>query len=275
MRKHGTTILLVVVFLAGLSLLLYPTFSDWWNSFHQSRAVVSYMETVAGIDNDKYDTMWAEAEAYNAELAESGMKWTMTDEEQEEYNSILDVTDTGIMAYVEITKIGILLPIYHGTDEDILQTAIGHLAGTSFPVGGESTHCVISGHRGLPSAKLFTDLDRLSEGDEFVIRTLDEVLTYKIDKILIVEPTDLSALTIEEGKDYCTLVTCTPYGINTHRLLVRGHRTDNAKSAVRVSADALQVNTTLVALVLAVPMLIVLLILMLIVTGVKRRHRRR
>lgn len=264
MKKHFTTILLVIIFLAGVGLLLYPTVSDYWNSFHQSKAVVSYIENVTNIDDKNYEELWNNAVAYNEELAENGIKWTMTDEEKEEYDQYLKIDDTGIMAYIEIPEIDCSLPIYHGTEESVLQIAIGHIEGTSLPVGGESTHCVLSGHRGLPSAKLFTDLDKLVEGDTFIIQTLDATLTYEVDQIRIVEPTDLSDLQIEEGKDFCTLVTCTPYGINTHRLLVRGHRIANDEEAteVRVSADATQVDPVQTAPFLAAPMLLVLLILL-------------
>ena len=174
------------------------------------------------------------------------------------------------MGYIEIPTIKLSLPIYHGTEEDVLQIAVGHLDWSSLPVGGESTHCVLSGHRGLPSAKLFTNLDQLVEGDAFVIRTLDEVLTYEVDQILIVEPDDVSALSIEEGKDLCTLVTCTPYGVNSHRLLVRGHRVANQSEAIRVTSDAIQIEPLLVAPVLAIPMLLALLLLLLI-PGRKKR----
>lgn len=267
-KNPHTVLWLVLIFVVGLTLLLYPTVSDWWNSFHQSRAVLAYADTVSNMDEKKYESMWNEAMAYNEELAKTGSLWIMTDEEIKKYEETLRVTDSGIMAYIDIPKINCTLPIYHGTEESILQTAVGHLSGTSLPVGGPGSHCVISGHRGLPSAKLFTDLDKLVEGDEFMIRTLDEVLTYEVDQILIVEPTDLSALVIEPEEDYCTLVTCTPYGINTHRLLVRGHRIDTRNaSSVRVTADALQVNSTVVAIVLAIPMLAILLIVSFAVTG--------
>lgn len=263
MRKHLSTILLILVFLVGLSLLLYPTLSDYWNSFHQSRAIASYVETVADMGNQEYEAMLAAAEAYNEELAETGVKWKLSDEALEEYNSLLNVSDSGIMGYIEIPSINVYLPIYHGTSDAVLQTGVGHLEGSSLPVGGESTHAIISGHRGLPSAKLFTNLDQLTEGDTFQLYVLDETLTYEVDQILIVEPDDLSALTIEEGEDYCTLVTCTPYGVNTHRLLVRGHRIENERQAIRVTADALQIEPVIVAPAVAIPILLLLLIALL------------
>ena len=270
-KKSHAALVLVALFIAGLALLLYPVVSDWWNSYHQSRAVLAYAETISNLNEEEYAALWDNAVAYNRELAQTGTRWVMSEEEQEKYENTLRVTDSGIMAYIDIPKINCTLPIYHGTDESVLQTAVGHLSGTSLPVGGEDSHCVISGHRGLPSAKLFTDLDKMTEGDEFSIRTLDEVLTYEVDQILIVEPSDLSALGIEKGEDYCTLVTCTPYGINTHRMLVRGHRVDTVNaSSVKVTADALQVNEILVALVIAVPMLIILIVIMLVLTGRKQ-----
>lgn len=267
-KGRMSTIILVLIFIVGLSLLLYPTVSDYWNSLHQSRAIASYVEAIADIDNDVYETVWAEAQAYNAALAESGVRWSLSEEELEGYENLLSVTAGGIMGYIEIPDIDVYLPIYHGTSDAVLQVGVGHLEGTSLPVGGAGSHTVISGHRGLPSAKLFTNLDQLAQGDIFLLYVLDEILTYEVDQILIVEPDDLSALSIEEGKDYCTLVTCTPYGINTHRLLVRGHRVENQKTerTVRVSADAIQIEPVVVAPLVAVPILAVLLIILLIKT---------
>lgn len=258
-RKHFTTILLVLILLTGVSLLLYPTVSDYWNSFHQSQAIASYVEAVAEIDNTDYEKMWQEAVAYNEKLKDNSGRWTPTDEELEEYERLLNVSDTGIMGYIEIPKIKVSLPIYHGTDEAILQIAIGHIPGSSLPVGGKGTHCVVSGHRGLPSAKLFTDLDQLEEGDLFMMRILDETLTYEVDQVRIVEPEELSDLEIDEDKDLCTLVTCTPYGINSHRLLVRGHRVENLREdTIRVTADAQQIDPVMVAPAVAVPLILLL-----------------
>lgn len=272
-KGHLTTILLVVILLAGLSLLLYPSFSDYWNSFHQSRAIAGYAEQVANLDEERYRQLWAEAEEYNAELAQRPV-YTLSDSQREEYERLLDVSGTGIMGYVEIPSIQCALPIYHGTDASVLQIAAGHLEWTSLPVGGESSHCVVSGHRGLPSAKLFTDLNQLLEGDIFMLRTLDEVLTYEVDQILIVEPQDTDALGIVAGMDYCTLVTCTPYGINSHRLLVRGHRIENLEEArtVRVTADGVQIEPLLVAPVVAAPVLLVLLVVLLLPNPRKKGH---
>ena len=272
-KRDFSTVILILVFLVGLSLLLYPSVSDYWNSFHQSRAIATYAEQVANIDNDRYAQLWEDARAYNQTLVGKQNRFQISEEERETYESLLNVGGNGIIGYIEIAKIGCSLPIYHGTDEGVLQIAVGHIEGTSLPTGGESTHCVVSGHRGLPSAKLFTDLDKLIAGDTFFLRVLDETLTYEVDQILIVEPYELDALEIEEGRDYCTLVTCTPYGINTHRLLVRGHRVANAEEAVqiRVTADAIQIEPLLIAPLVAVPMLLILLVVLLVSTRKKRR----
>ena len=266
MRKHLSTILLVFILLIGLSLLLYPSVSDYWNSFHQTRAIATYAENVAKLDNNQYDQLWEEARAYNEALCFRSNPYYLSEEQKAQYESLLDVSGLGVMGYIEIPEIDVSLPIYHGTEESVLQVAVGHLDWTSLPVGGENTHCVLSGHRGLPSAKLFTNLDKLQTGDIFMLRVLDNVLTYEVDQILIVEPQETGALRIEEGKDYCTLVTCTPYGINTHRLLVRGHRIDNLEEVktVRVTADAVQIEPMLVAPMAAIPILLVLLLLLLL-----------
>ncbi len=272
-KKTVSTIILILVFLVGLSLLLYPTVSDYWNSLHQSRAITSYAQQVADMDDELYEQLLAQARAYNETLINKTDRFNLTDEEVEEYNQLLSVDGTEVIGYVEINKIDVYLPIYHGTSEAVLQTGVGHLEGSSLPVGGESTHTVISGHRGLPSAKLFTDLDQMEEGDTFILHVLDETLTYEVDQIRIVEPTEVSELAIVPGEDYCTLVTCTPYGINTHRLLVRGHRIENAEAAstVRMTADAMQIEPMTVAPLVAVPLLILLVAGLLISTR-KRSH---
>ena len=273
MKRHGTTVILLVVLIAGLSLLLYPSFSDWWNSMHQSRAVASYVEQVAQIDEEQYAHLWDAAWNYNRSLIDRPNTYTLNDEQKAEYDQILDIGGLGIMGYIEVPSIGVTLPIYHGTDEAVLQIAVGHLEWTSLPVGGESSHCVVSGHRGLPSAKLFTDLDKLVVGDIFVFRVLDEILTYEVDQILIVKPNETEALLIQEGQDLCTLITCTPYGVNSHRMLVRGHRVENQEEvkAIRVTADAMQIEPVIVAPIVAIPMLLVLLIFLLIPKPRRRR----
>ena len=274
MRKHLSTIVLLFILLIGLSLLLYPTVSDYWNSFHQTKAITTYAENVAALDNASYDAIWDAARQYNRNLCSRSNSFLLSEEQKAEYESLLDISGQGVMGYIEIPEIDVSLPIYHGTEDPVLQVAVGHLEWTSLPVGGESTHCVLSGHRGLPSAKLFTNLDKLREGDIFLLRILDEVLTYEVDQILIVEPQEVGALQIVEGQDYCTLVTCTPYGINTHRLLVRGHRIDNVEEAktVRVTADAIQIEPLLVAPVVAIPILLLLLILLLLPKQPRKKH---
>ena len=273
MKRRGTTIILLLVFVIGFSLLLYPTFSDWWNSMHQSRAVASYVEEVADIDSDKYEQLWNEAWEYNVSLVGRYNNYLLSSKQKAEYDRLLDVGGIGIMGYIEIPIIGVTLPIYHGTDEAVLQVAVGHLEWTSLPVGGESSHCVVSGHRGLPSARLFTDLDKLVVGDIFMFRVLDEILTYEVDQILIVKPHETESLMIEEGKDLCTLITCTPYGINSHRLLVRGHRVENVEEAksVRVTSDAIQIEPVIVAPLVALPILLILLIGLLFPKPRRRR----
>ena len=275
-KKKGNhiTILLVLILLVGLSLLLYPSVSDYWNSLHQTKAIATYAEDVANLNQNQYGEIWAAAERYNASLADRDNAYLLSDAQKEEYERLLNVSGLGIMGYIEIPSIDCSLPVYHGTEESALQIAVGHLEWSSLPVGGRSTHCVLSGHRGLPSAKLFTNLDKLQMGDVFLLRVLDEVLTYEVDQILIVEPQETGALQIEEGQDYCTLVTCTPYGINTHRLLVRGHRIDNIEAAktVRVTADAIQIEPLLVAPVVAIPILLLLLILLLLPRQPQRKH---
>lgn len=272
MKKHTSNLLLILVFLTGLSLLLYPTVSDYWNSMHQSRAIAGYTEMTAKIENEEYDRLLNEARDYNQQLLQKYNHWILSEEEKEEYSKILDVSGTGIIGYIEIDKINCSLPVYHSTEEQVLQIAIGHIEGSSLPVGGESTHSVLSGHRGLPSAKLFSELDQLVTGDTFLIRVLDEVLTYEVDQIRIVEPEELESLEIEPGKDFCTLVTCTPYGINTHRLLVRGHRVETIdQMEVRVTADAIQIEPIMVAPVVAVPLLMLVLIW---ITAAGRRKKK-
>lgn len=275
MKKHFITILLILIFFIGLSLLLYPTVSDYWNSLHQSQAIVTYAEQVSDMDDDQYDQMWYEAKEYNQGLLSRTNNYTLSKENYGVYQNLLNICGSGVMGYIEIPSINVSLPIYHGTDEAVLQVAVGHLEWTSLPTGGESTHCVLSGHRGLPSAKLFTSLDQLVEGDTFMLQILDETLTYEVDQILIVEPKDTDALQIVEGQDYCTLVTCTPYGVNTHRLLVRGHRVENEEEVktVRVTADAIQIEPLIVAPLVGVPMLFILLIVILANDSRKSRRR--
>lgn len=274
MKKHGSTIFLMLIFFIGLSLLLYPTFANWWNSFHQSRSVAIYSEQVANMDDEQYEEFWNAAWDYNQSLVERTNSYLLSEEQKAYYEQLLNIGGNGIMGYIEIPKINVSIPVYHGTSEAVLQIAIGHLDWTSLPVGGESSHCVVSGHRGLPSARLFTDLDQMEVGDTFLLYVLDEVLTYEVDQIRIVEPKETDDLLIVEGEDLCTLITCTPYGINTHRMLVRGHRvqTQEAAAVRRVTADAVQIEPIIVAPLVAAPMLLVLLIALMIPKPKKNRR---
>ena len=274
LKKNLVSILLVLALIVGLGLIIYPSFSDYWNSFHQSQAIMSYASDVSKISTEEYEKVIQAAQEYNKKMAEHGVIWEMTDEQLEAYNEELNMTGTGVMGYLDITKINIRLPIYHGTSDAVLQTSIGHIEGSSLPVGGESTHSILSGHRGLPSARLFTDLDKLVLGDTWTIHILSETLTYEVDQIRIVEPYDLSELNIKKGKDYCTLVTCTPYGINTHRLLVRGHRIANASGEAHVVADALQIEPVYIAPFIAVPVLLLLVLTVFVTSGIERRTKR-
>lgn len=266
LKKNWINLLLGLILLTGLGLILYPSVSDYWNKMHQSRAISQYSEAVANLNQEDYDEILAFAHAFNEKLNTSTGLGSYSNELVADYQNALNVQGTGVMAYIEIEKINCYLPIYHGTAEEVLQSAVGHIEGSSLPVGGESTHCVLSGHRGLPSAKLFTDLDKMEIGDTFVIRVLNETLTYEVDQVLIVEPADTSSLGIEEGKDYVTLVTCTPYGVNSHRMLVRGHRVPNNKNskAGKVTSEALQIKPSVVAPLIAIPILLILIILVLI-----------
>ena len=267
------TIILVAALIIGLCLIGYPSFADYWNSMHQARTVMSYAESVANMDAEEYERLLDEARAYNAQIAERGINWAMTDGERAAYQSCLDIGGNGVMGYIKIQKIDVLLPIYHGTEEDVLQTSIGHLEQSALPVSGETVHSMMSGHRGLPSARLFSDLDKLREGDTFMVTILNETTTYEVDHVWIVTPEDLSHLVIDKGKDYCTLITCTPYGVNTHRLLVRAHRIENADGDAMVVADAIQIRPVFIAPFLSVPLLAVLLVYVLVSTAVKNRKR--
>ena len=272
-RRRGpkaSTVVAVVILVAGLGIVLYPTISDWWNSYHQSRAIAEYVSAVQETDPAVIEKMLSDAGDYNKRLAADSDRWNMTDEEKAEYESLLNLTGNGVMGYVQVNAINVDYPIYHGMEESVLQIAFGHLEGTSLPVGGETTHAAISGHRGLPRARLFTDLDRLVEGDTFTITVLNQTNYYEVDQIRIVLPEDLSDLTIDQGQDYVTLITCTPYGINTHRLLVRGHRIDPLLDAEAITPDALQIPRYIAILAVAVPILFVFLVGMLIYYRVRR-----
>ena len=285
--KNWSTLLVIVIFLAGVLIMIYPTFADYWNSFHQTRAIMSYSEAVSNLSKEEYTKEIDKAKEYNHKLASVGMNWRMSDADKEEYEATLNFTGNGIMGYISIEKIKVTLPIYHGTNESVLQTSIGHLESSSLPVGAytynykegrvadaeDGSHCVLTGHRGLPSAKLFSDLDKLNEGDIFTLSILGETYTYQVDQIRVVEPTDLSNLEIVPGMDYCTLVTCTPYGINTHRLLVRGHRTANPQGDITIIADAIMVDSAYVAVFIAIPIILILIIAVLINDRKKKKKK--
>ncbi|BEI62066.1 class C sortase [Blautia luti] len=271
-KKHISTIIIALIFLAGLGFLLYPTVSNLWNRAHQSRAIATYTKQVEKLDDSQNKEMLKAARKYNKSLLKKSDHWKLSKKDKKKYESLLDVSGTGIMGYIEVPKIDCSLPIYHGTDEGALQIAIGHLEGSSLPVGGKSTHCVLSGHRGLPSARLFTDLDQMEEGDIFVLNVLGRKLAYEVDQIKVVLPDEMSDLEIVQGKDLCTLVTCTPYGINTHRLLVRGHRTKYIEeTVVRVQKEAEKKETGI--WLLAGGGAVFLIIIIIVV--VKRRRKRR
>lgn len=258
-----STIILVFILLLGVGIFLYPSVSDWWNSMHSTRAIASYVTAVEDLSGQEKEAILEAAKEYNRRLS-NGVNFTLTDEQRAEYNNLLDVTGTGIMGYVQISSIGVNLPIYHTVEESVLQIAVGHIPGTSLPVGGERTHCVMSGHRGLPSARLFTDLDQMVEGDTFTLNVLDQTTTYMVDQIRIVLPEETDELAIQDGKDYCTLVTCTPYGINTHRMLVRGKRIDNIVGEVVVVSEAVRIPNYVVAPAIGIPLLFIILLIMLI-----------
>lgn len=258
-----STLLLVLIFLAGLGIMLYPTFSDWWNSMHATQAIASYVDAVEDLSAKQRAKMLKAARRYNASLP-NGVNFNLTPEQYAEYESLLDVTGTGIMGYIQIPSIGVNLPVYHSVDEGVLQIAAGHIPGSSLPVGGKRTHAVLSGHRGLPSAKLFSDLDKLKEGDIFTVTVLDQMITYRADQIRIVLPEETDELAITEGKDYCTLITCTPYGVNSHRILLRGRRIKNINGDIAITAEATKIPTYIVMLAVGIPLLFLMLLVLLI-----------
>ena len=279
--------ILVLILLAGVAIAGYPMFSEYWNSMHQSRAIMGYAERVAELSNDEYVSVWEDALEYNRRLSSDPNPWAMTDEDIDEYERQLNVDGTGNMGFISIPKIDVNLPVYHGTSDAVLQTSIGHIDGTSLPAGSIhpdpdqydkvefASHSVLSGHRGLPSAKLFSDLDAMEEGDVFYLTILDQTLTYQVDKITVIVPEDSSELALFPGKDYCTLMTCTPYGINTHRLLVRGVRVENDKELldVRVTADALKIEPLYVVPFIAGPVLLLMILWVVLFAGGKKKSR--
>lgn len=266
MKSRISTILLLLALIVGLSLLLYPSLADYWNKFHASYAISNYVETLDNLDDETITAAWEAAHAYNEQLKERNNGFLLSEDMQESYDQVLNLGGTGVMGYIEIPSIDVTLPIYHGTDEGILQIAIGHLDWSYLPIGGEGTHCVVSGHRGLPSARLFTDLDELEIGEIFTFEILDESFVYEVDQILTVLPSEMDSMLPYADEDYVTLVTCTPYGVNSHRLLVRGHRIEGPEktSNLRVTSEAIQIEPYIIAPLLAIPILVILLLGLLI-----------
>lgn len=272
-RKHISTIFIILIFLVGLGFISYPTVSNLWNQAHQSRAIATYTEQVEKLDDSSNKEMLKAARKYNKELLKKADHWKLSKKDKKKYESLLDVSGTGIMGYIEIPKIACSLPVYHGTDEGALQIAIGHLEGSSLPVGGKSSHCVLSGHRGLPSARLFTDLDQMEEGDTFILNILGHKLAYEVDQIKVVLPEKMSDLEIQEGKDLCTLVTCTPYGINTHRLLVRGHRVKYVETKVQEQKEVSKPKTDTRLVIAGAAVGAVVLFIIIFAVRRRRKHR--
>lgn len=262
-NRKWTTFALLFIFFVGLSVMLYPALSDYWNSKTQSEAIVDYESLLNNLDSEDYTELFGKAEEYNRALSE--LNYPLLEyPEIPGYDELLNPSENGMMGFVTIDKIGIELPLYHGTSNTVLSMAAGHVEGTSLPTGGTGTHTVVSAHRGLPSAKLFTDLDRMEIGDVFTITVLDRVLTYQVDQIRIVQPDDISLLAIDENEDFCTLLTCTPYGINTERLLVRGIRIETVeKRAIHITNDGYQIDTLIVTPVVALPILFILMLIVL------------
>lgn len=275
-KRKKTTIPLLFGMCIGLALLLYPTLSDWWNQFHQTRVINDYAESVSSMSSTEYERIWQDAVEYNQTITTRPNRYVLDAESKQEYNAALNPQNNGVMGYVEIPSVSVSLPIYHGTDSAILQVAVGHLEWTSLPTGGEGTHCVLSGHRGLPSATLFTNLDKVKEGELFHLRILNETLTYQVDQIKVVEPKNTQDLIIEEGKDYCTLFTCTPYGINSHRLLLRGVRVETPEEAAKlfVVSDASRIDPLIILPIVALLLLIAFSIVLAVHDAKRKRGER-
>lgn len=274
MKKDSfSTIILILVLVVGLSLLLYPSFSNYWNDLRQTKAIANYDSVVAEMSDEDCSHLFEDAAKYNEALRKTRFPLMYYDDVPG-YEGLLNIDGNGIMGYITIEKIGVELPIYHGIDETVLQVAVGHIEGTSLPTGTESTHCALSAHRGLPSARLFTDLDKIEIGDVFTLTVVDRVMTYQVDQILVVEPDNIEPLYVTDGEDYCTLVTCTPYGVNSHRMLIRGTRIENEKqyADIRVTADASIIDPIIVAPFVAAPILLVLFILLMLPKSKKNRR---
>lgn len=272
MKKHGSTIILTAIFFIGLAVLLYPSVSNYINSISASHAIVRYDETASRLNQEKYETMLNQAKDYNAQLAQKDTSFTNGEPKDSYYISLLDITGTGMMGYISIRKLGINLPICHGTSDSVLSFGAGHLEGSSLPVGGATTHSIITSHRGLPSAMLFTDINHMEIGDNFTLTVLNESLNYVVDQISIVDPDDIEKIEIVPSEDYVTLITCTPYAVNTQRLLIRGKRTDSFNN-VRVALDAVRIDPLVVAPVVAAPMIIILIIPLFFTSFIKKNRK--
>ena len=274
-KKSGlsSTILLLAVFLIGLCVMLYPTVSDFWNEKRQSQAIMNYDDLLVDLTPEDFYEYFEKAEEYNRKLKLISYPFLGYPELDDEYYSALDVNDDGMMGYITIDKIKVQLPIYHGTSDKVLNCAVGHLEGSTLPIGGESTHCVLSAHRGLPSAKLFTNLDELAVGDVFTITILDKMFTYQVDQVKVVLPDETDELNVVNGEDYCTLVTCSPYGINTHRMLVRGTRIENIEEAkkINITTEAYLIDPLIVTPVVAIPIFLGLLVFLVVKSSKKKR----
>ena len=273
-RQNIINVILLAIMLTGIGLIAYPSVSNWYNSYHHSIAVMEYSQSMAAIDPKVVEAAWNSAILYNEEVRKTGNDWAPGKEKLDKYMKELNLDGKGVMGFIRIQKIDVTLPVYHTTDEKVLQRGVGHMSGTSLPIGGKGTHSVLSSHRGLPAAKLFTELDKIETGDIFQLNILNRTLTYEVDQIRIVEPRDFSALSIEDDKDLCTLFTCTPYGINTHRLLVRGHRIKTGNGSKSVPSDAMQYEPVLIAPFFASPILLLGLIWLMVTTSSRRRLRR-
>lgn len=260
--KKNKTIIMVLFFFMGLLILLYPSLSDFYNQKVQSQVIVDYEKLLEKYSDEDYSEQFAKANKYNQKLSKLSDPYLMYNS-LKNYNDIININGNGMMGYISIDKIKVELPIYHGTSEDVLSVAVGHLEGSSLPVGGKGTHSVLSAHRGLPSTKLFTDLDKLEIGDTFTITILDQLLTYEIDQIEIVKPDNIDNLAIDPNEDYLTLMTCTPFGVNTHRLLVRGKRTENAKKPTFVTTEAFRISTLTVTPIVAIPIILIILLIII------------
>lgn len=264
MKNKIIIYVVVILFIVGLLFILYPTFNNLWNNYNQSKAISNHITQIENMTENEIKLAISEAIEYNRTIATRGISSALNEEEQKIYNDLLNVSNNSIMGYIEIPKIHVKLPIYHGTSDQVLQVAIGHVAGSSLPIGGDSTHSILMGHRGLPSAKLFTSLDKMALGDYFYIYALNDTLVYQVDDIKIIKPEELADIKIEAGQDYVTLVTCTPYGINSHRLLVRGHRVLNGTTDVKTYNNDQKIKICIIFF-----LIVILLIVVIVAIGYK------